>query len=77
MRTLAFPGVAPAGVRGHASLLAPIAREEHDDAVGVSELVGAEDQRVSRVERHGDRYQPTILVPSGPDAEAVPSGQRR
>ena len=44
----------------HAALLAPIARQEHDDAIGFTEFVGPENQRVGSVKRHPEAgYYPT------------------
>ena len=49
------PRPRPPRALGHAALLAAVARQEHDDAIGFTELVGAEDQRVGGVERHETR----------------------
>src|SRR5688572_18729730 len=40
---------------GHAAFLAAIARQKSDDAIGLTELVGAKDQRVGCVQRHETR----------------------
>ena len=45
---------------GHAPLLAPLGRQEHDDAVRFTKVVGAQDQRVGRQDWHRERDRPTL-----------------
>jgi hypothetical protein len=37
---------------GHASLLAAVGRQEHDDPIRFAQRVGPEHQGIGRVERH-------------------------
>jgi hypothetical protein len=50
------PRPRPARSLGDASLLSPVPRQEDDDPIRFTELVGAKNQRVGSVERHEPPY---------------------
>ena len=53
----------PAGAFGDAALLPPVARQEDDDPVGLTELVGAKNQCVGGVQRHEPVYFTAFSCP--------------